>query len=155
MAIPPQQIADRVMAIGANKGKADALTIFVLAVLAGAFIALGSLFFIVVTTGNPSLGFGINRLMGGVCFSLGLVLVVVGGAELFTGNNLLAMAWASGSISTRDFLRHRVAGLSRECRQMSADCTAGRGGGTEPVASRDSGTDCGADRLSQGAFLAG
>lgn len=105
-AYAPQQIAERVTAIGATKGKAEALTIFVLAVLAGAFISLGALFYLVVTTGNPSLGFGINRLVGGVCFSLGLVLVVVGGAELFTGNNLLAMAWASGSISTRDLLRH-------------------------------------------------
>ena len=67
---------------------------------------MGALFFTVVTTGNTGLGFGVTRLLGGVSFSLGLVLVVVGGAELFTGNNLLAMAWASRLITTRDVLRN-------------------------------------------------
>jgi formate transporter len=105
-AYSPPQIAERVHAVGTTKANADALTILVLAVLAGAFISLGAMFFIVATTGNPDLGFGLNRVIGGTCFSLGLVLVVVGGAELFTGNNLMAMAWASGSISTRQLLRH-------------------------------------------------
>lgn len=105
-AYSPPQIAERVKSVGVTKANADSLTILVLAVLAGAFISLGALFFIVATSGNPNLGFGINRLVGGVCFSLGLILVVIGGAELFTGNNLMAMAWASGSITTRQLLRH-------------------------------------------------
>jgi formate/nitrite transporter len=77
----------------------------VLAVLAGAFIALGALFSLVVTTG-PGLSFGVTRLLAGLSFCLGLVLVLIAGAELFTGNNLLAMAWASGLIRTRDVLRN-------------------------------------------------
>jgi formate/nitrite transporter FocA (FNT family) len=73
--------------------------------LAGAFIALGALFFIVVVTHALS-GFGMTRLVGGVAFSLGLILVVIGGAELFTGNNLVAMAWASRRITSCELWRH-------------------------------------------------
>ena len=106
-AYQPSQIAQRVEEMGVAKAHADALTLFVLAVLAGAFISLGALFFTVVITGS-GLGFGATRLLGGLSFCLGLVLVlvVIGGAELFTGNNLLAMAWASKLISTRAVLRN-------------------------------------------------
>ena len=96
-AYPPQEIARRVERLGVAKARSDALTLLVLAVLAGAFISLGALFFTVVTTGS-TLGFGPTRLIGGVSFALGLILVVVAGAELFTGNNLIAMAWASITI---------------------------------------------------------
>lgn len=105
-AYSPAQIAERVRTLGGTKAQTDAISILVLAVLAGAFISLGALFFLVVTTGNPNLGFGFNRLIGGLSFSLGLILVVCGGAELFTGNNLMAMAWASGTVTTRQLLRH-------------------------------------------------
>ncbi|MDP3813789.1 formate/nitrite transporter family protein [Pseudomonas sp.] len=104
-AYQPSQIAQRVEEMGVAKAHADALSLFVLAILAGAFISLGALFFTVVITGN-NLGFGATRLLGGLSFCLGLVLVVIGGAELFTGNNLLAMAWASKLISTRAVLRN-------------------------------------------------
>src|SRR3972149_6221312 len=72
---------------------------------AGAFIALGAELFTVVTTAS-SLGYGATRLLGGAGFSLGLFLVVVAGAELFTGNNLLVMAWASGEGGAGRLLRH-------------------------------------------------
>jgi formate/nitrite transporter FocA (FNT family) len=52
------------------------------------------------------LGFAATRVLGGLVFSLGLVIVLVGGAELFTGNNLIVMAWASGKVSTKDVLRN-------------------------------------------------
>lgn len=104
-ALPPQEIARKVATVGVAKARGNALTIFVLAVLAGAFIALGALFFTVVITG-ADLGFGINRLLGGLSFSLGLILVVVAGAELFTGNNLMGMAWAAGLIGGRDVARN-------------------------------------------------
>ncbi|MDQ7843178.1 MAG: formate/nitrite transporter family protein [Armatimonadota bacterium] len=106
-ALPPQEIARRVATVGVAKARGNALTLALLAVLAGAFIALGALFFTVVITG-PSLGFGITRFFGGLSFSMGLVLVVVAGAELFTGNNLLAMAWASGLIGMREVARNWV-----------------------------------------------
>lgn len=94
-AYPPQEIARKVERLGVAKAHADTLTVLVLAVLAGAFISLGALLFTVVVT-ESSFGFGPTRLLGGVSFCLGLILVVVAGAELFTGNNLIAMAWASG-----------------------------------------------------------
>jgi formate/nitrite transporter len=93
--------------LGVAKARTDAVTLVALAVLAGAFISLGALFFTVVVT-KADLGFGVTRLLGGLSFSLGLILVVVAGAELFTGNNLLAMAWASRLIGTREVMRNWV-----------------------------------------------
>ena len=104
---PPRQIARDVESLGVAKANTDALTLLVLAVLAGAFISLGALFSTVVVT-DARLGFGVTRLLGGLSFCLGLILVVVAGAELFTGNNLLAMAWASGLVGTRKVLRNWV-----------------------------------------------
>lgn len=92
-AYAPAQIAMRVREVGVTKATMPVLTMFALAILAGAFIALGALFFTITmttgTTGQPP-AFGLMRLTGGITFSLGLILVVVGGAELFTGNNLIA-----------------------------------------------------------------
>ena len=76
-----------------------------LGILAGAFIAFGAMFFTLVMT-DHNMGFGPARLLGGVAFSLGLILVVVGGAELFTGNNLIVMAWADRKVSTMQLLRN-------------------------------------------------
>ncbi len=107
-AYAPAQIAMRVREVGVTKAAMPVLTMFALAVLAGAFIALGALFYtITMTTGKGvAVPFGLHRLAGGVAFSLGLVLVVVGGAELFTGNNLIAMAWASGRVTTQQIMRN-------------------------------------------------
>lgn len=104
-AYPPQEIARKVERLGVAKARTDTLTMLVLAMLAGAFISIGALFFTVVVT-DSSFGFGATRLLGGLSFSLGLVLVVVAGAELFTGNNLIALAWASRLIGTREVLRN-------------------------------------------------
>jgi formate transporter len=108
-AYAPAQIAMRVREVGVTKATMPVLTMFALAVLAGAFIALGALFFTITmttgTTGQPTV-FGLMRLAGGITFSLGLILVVVGGAELFTGNNLIAMAWASGRVTTQQVIRN-------------------------------------------------
>jgi formate/nitrite transporter FocA (FNT family) len=93
-AYPPQAIARKVERLGVAKARADTLTLLVLAVLAGAFISLGALLSTVVVT-ESGLGFGPTRLLRGVSLCLGLILVVVAGTELFTGNNLIALAWAS------------------------------------------------------------
>ena len=106
-AYPPQEIARKVERLGVAKAHADTLTLLVLAVLAGAFISLGAMLFTVVVT-DSTLGFGPTRLLGGLSFCLGLILVVLAGAELFTGNNLLAMAWASRLIGTRAVLRNWI-----------------------------------------------
>lgn len=104
-AYTPAQIAERVTTMGVTKAKADALTLLVLAFMAGVYIALGAMLYTVVIT-DTGLGFGFTRLIGGLSFCLGLILVVIGGAELFTGNNLLAMAWAGNFITTRELLRN-------------------------------------------------
>lgn len=104
-AYTPDQIALRVEKVGIVKARMPALPLFALSVLAGAFIALGAMFFTVAVTGS-SLGFGPTRVLGGVVFSLGLVLVVVGGAELFTGNVLMVLGWADGKVTTRALLRN-------------------------------------------------
>lgn len=103
----PREIADRVQSVGVVKARLPLLQTVMLGVLAGAFIGLGALYCTLVTS-DASLGFAASRLAGGVCFSLGLLAVVVAGAELFTGNNLLAMAWAEGIISSKEVLRNWV-----------------------------------------------
>ncbi|WP_020677359.1 formate/nitrite transporter family protein [Geopsychrobacter electrodiphilus] len=103
----PKEIAARVETIGVAKAHLPLIPMLMLSVLAGAFIGLGALYFVIVKS-DPNLGFAAKQVLGGVTFSLGLILVIVAGAELFTGNNLLAMAWADGKISTRELLRNWV-----------------------------------------------
>ncbi|KPK08808.1 MAG: formate transporter FocA [Anaerolineae bacterium SG8_19] len=117
-ALLPAEMALRAEKIGVSKAHMSLFTMFALGVLAGIFIALGAIFATTVTaptmgvdpaTGAPLakwLPFGITKLIGGVSFCLGLILVVVAGAELFTGNNLIIMAWANRRISTSSLLRN-------------------------------------------------
>lgn len=100
----PAEIAHLVDTKGVVKAEAPAFTTAVLGVVAGAFIALGGMLSTVVATGS-ALGFGPTRLLAGVAFSLGLILVVVAGAELFTGNNLVVMSWVSRRVTWRRLLR--------------------------------------------------
>ncbi len=103
----PSEMARRAEQVGVNKATMPAGTVFVLAILAGAFIGLGAMFATVVTTGAAGvLPFGVTKLLGGIVFSLGLILVVVAGAELFTGNNLIVMAVASGHVTYAQLLRN-------------------------------------------------
>jgi formate/nitrite transporter len=106
-ALLPAEMATRAEYLGVRKAEAPALTMFILAVLAGAFIALGAVFATTVAAGTSAeLPFGLSKLLIGFVFCLGLILVIVGGAELFTGNNLIVMAWASGKVSTQNLLRN-------------------------------------------------
>jgi len=104
-AFAPAQIAERVNELGVAKARLPILSTLMLGGLAGAFIGLGALFFVLVQS-DASLGFAARRVLGGTVFALGLLLVVVAGAELFTGNNLLAMAWADGKLTTLQVLRN-------------------------------------------------
>jgi formate transporter len=104
-AYSPKQIAGRVKDFCIVKANLPLLPLAMLGVLAGAFIGLGALMFTLVAS-DEGLGFAAARLLGGLSFSLGLVLVTVAGAELFTGNNLLVMAWADGCVTTRQVLRN-------------------------------------------------
>lgn len=106
-AYAPAEVALRVATAGVAKARLATLPLLMLGFLAGAFIGLGSMLFLIVQA-DASLGLAGRQLLGGLVFSLGLVLVIVAGAELFTGNNLLAMAWADGLITSRELLRNWV-----------------------------------------------
>jgi formate transporter len=108
-ALLPAEMAAKAAEIGVRKAGLGVVPMFVLAVLAGAFIALGAAFATTVSAGTSGvIPYGFVRLVAGLSFSLGLILVIVGGAELFTGNNLLAMAWASRRISTGSVVRNWI-----------------------------------------------
>jgi formate transporter len=115
----PAEMATRAEYLGVRKAEMPAFTMLMLSILAGAFIALGAIFATTVAAGgmtitdasgavtySTGLPFGVTRLLTGLVFCLGLILVVVGGAELFTGNNLIVMAWASGKVTGRALLRN-------------------------------------------------
>ena len=106
-AFSPREVAQRIDAIGVAKARLPLRAMSLLAVLAGAFIGLGSTVYLLVGS-DPALPFAASRLLGGIVFALGLLLVVVAGAELFTGNNLIAMAWASRRLGTGEVLRNWV-----------------------------------------------
>ena len=105
-ALLPAEIAEKAEGVGVHKARLDVLSLVALAILAGAFIALGSMFATTVLAGADGvIPFGVSRLLAGIVFGLGLILVVLGGAELFTGNNLMVMAWAAGKVGLREMLR--------------------------------------------------
>lgn len=99
-ALVPPEMATKAETIGVRKAHLRWPIMFMLSVLAGAFIGLGAMFSTTVIAGGSDMPYGIMRLLSGFVFSLGLILVVVGGAELFTGNNLIVMAWADHKVST-------------------------------------------------------
>jgi formate transporter len=105
-ALPPVEMARKAEQVGVVKAGMSIANTFALSVLAGAFIALGAIFATTVTAGGADVPFGVLRLLGGLAFSLGLILVIVAGAELFTGNNLIVMAWASGRVRTSQVARN-------------------------------------------------
>jgi len=105
-ALLPPEMAARAEQIGVEKTRLDTLSLMALALLAGAFIGFGSMFSVVVTAGaDDVMPYGVTRLLAGLVFSLGLILVIVGGAELFTGNNLMVMACASRRVGVGEVLR--------------------------------------------------
>jgi formate/nitrite transporter len=106
-AYSPAEIKEAVEKVGVKKTNLPFLASLMLAVIAGGSIGLGALYYTIIVS-DPGLSFAAARVMGGLAFSLGLVIVLVGGAELFTGNNLIVMAWASGNVSTREMLRNWV-----------------------------------------------
>jgi formate/nitrite transporter len=111
-AIVPAAMAVRAEDSGVRRAATDPLTILVLSILGGAFVAFGAVFATTVTAGTASIAaadggaamsaglpYGISRLLSGVVFCVGLIMVIVGGAELFTGNTLIVMAWASRKVT--------------------------------------------------------
>ncbi|TLN04864.1 formate/nitrite transporter family protein, partial [bacterium] len=115
----PSEMARKAETVGTAKANAGAFYLFVLAVLAGAFIAMGAMFATTVLAGGITISapdgakafsaawpYGVTRMLGGLAFSLGLIMVVVGGAELFTGNSLMIIAWMDRKITLGSMLRN-------------------------------------------------
>jgi formate/nitrite transporter len=100
-------MAERMEDVGVRKAHLGFWSMFALAVLAGAFIGLGAEFSTLAVT-DSGLGFGLSKVLGGLVFSLGLILVVIAGAELFTGNNLIIMAWVSGKLTLGQVMRNWI-----------------------------------------------
>lgn len=106
-AYSPPEIEDAIEKVGVTKANLPFVPCFMLGVVAGAGIGLGALYYSIVAS-DATLPFAVIRVLGGLVFSLGLAIVLVGGAELFTGDNLVIMAWASRRISTVALLRNWV-----------------------------------------------
>lgn len=105
-ALLPEEVARKAEEAGCVKAGRDALTLLTLATLAGAFIALGAMLSTLAAADiGTLLPHGLARLVIGAAFSLGLVLVVVCGAELFTGDVLMTIAWASRRLGGAAMLR--------------------------------------------------
>ncbi|GAB4580772.1 MAG: formate transporter FocA [Anaerolineales bacterium] len=108
-ALLPAEMAKRAEYIGVSKAEAPFVKVFFLSILAGAFIGMGAIFATTVSAGTAGvLPYGVARLLTGLVFCLGLILVIVGGAELFTGNNLIVMAWAGRKVTTAQLMRNWV-----------------------------------------------
>ncbi|MDZ4743268.1 MAG: formate/nitrite transporter family protein [Verrucomicrobiota bacterium] len=101
----PKEIAERVDKLGITKARLPLLPMSALGIMAGGFIGLGSMFYTLVVS-DPTLNFTLARVIGGLAFSLGLILVVIAGAELFTGNNLLVMALVSRKITFFELIKN-------------------------------------------------
>jgi formate/nitrite transporter len=104
-AYAPAQMAVRVEKAGIVKSNRDFFSMFTLAMMAGVFIGLGAAFF-TYTIHDSTLSVGLTKLIGGFVFSLGLILVIITGAELFTGNNLIVMAFVNRKITLAQLLRN-------------------------------------------------
>jgi formate transporter len=114
-------MAKRAEYIGLRKAETTAMTLLSLDLLAGAFIVLGAIFSTTIATCSISIKeasgetafvadfpYGLNRLLTGLVFYLGVIIVVVGGAELFTGDNLIVKTWARGKVTTLALLHNWV-----------------------------------------------
>jgi formate transporter len=102
----PPQMAERAAETGVGKATKAAYKSFLLAISAGIHIGIAFVFYTVVTTGAHDLPYGVTKLLGGIAFSLGLILVVITGGELFTSTVLTLVAKASGKISWRQLMKN-------------------------------------------------
>lgn len=105
--LAPADIEAKAEALGVSKTKMSFKQSFMLSIMAGAFISMGAMFFLLIVS-DSALPFAAQRLIGGCLFSLGLLLVVVCGAELFTGNTMIVMSAASKKISWSAVLKNWV-----------------------------------------------
>jgi len=102
----PKETAIRVSGSGVAKTRTAPASVFVLALLAGMFIAFGAIFATTVAAAGGALPYGVSKILGGIVFCLGLILVIGAGAELFTGNTLIVVSWMDGETSLRALLNN-------------------------------------------------
>jgi formate/nitrite transporter len=103
----PGDVAANFIGVSRSKASLSSPTMQILALLAGAYIAFGAILFTIITNDlAPILGDGLTRMIGGVSFALGLVMVVIGGAELFTGNSLIVTGFLEKKVSFNELLRN-------------------------------------------------
>ncbi|WP_432452227.1 MULTISPECIES: formate transporter FocA [unclassified Agarivorans] len=95
----PPQMAEKAAEVGESKATKDPFKAFMLALTAGVHIGIAFVFYTTVTTGAGDMPWGFTHLIGGLAFSLGLILVIITGGELFTSSVLTLVAKASGKIS--------------------------------------------------------
>lgn len=103
----PEEIVQQTLNTSVKKVKKPFITSFLLGILAGSFIGIGALFYTIVKA-DPTYSFATKQIFGGFVFSIGLILVVIAGAELFTGNNLIAIGWAEKRVSTKQMIRNWI-----------------------------------------------
>lgn len=104
-AFTPAEVAEKIKTVGVDKANMSIIPLVILSLMAGAFISFAAMYYTVVMTGAGD-AYGLARLMGGVVFALGFILVVIAGAELFTGNTLVVMAYAKGQVSFTALMRN-------------------------------------------------
>lgn len=104
-AFTPAEVAERVKTVGVDKANMSIIPLVILSLMAGAFISFAAMYYTVVMTGAGD-AYGMARLTGGLVFALGFILVVIAGAELFTGNTLVVMAYAKGQVSFASLMRN-------------------------------------------------
>ena len=121
--IMPSEMAARAEQSGVRRVSTDLVTVLVLSIIGGAFISFGAIFATTVSAGTGGLPYGVAKLLTGIAFTVGFVTVIVAGAELFTGNNLIVMAWASGKVKTRGLLLNWLVTFVGNC--AGAVATAG------------------------------
>lgn len=106
-AYTPAEIARKAEQVGIAKASLSFRNIAMLAILAGAFVALGGIAYLTVTTDVQG-GYGVTQLLGGLIFNMGLLLCSVAGSELFTGNSLLIIPFMTRKISLKQMVRNWV-----------------------------------------------
>lgn len=104
-AYEPSEIAERVLSIGVKKTRYPAYKTIVLGLMGGTFISFGALYELYVLA-HPDIGSSVSILLAPMFYAVGYILAFVAGAEIFTTNNLSAMAWASGKVSLWDITRN-------------------------------------------------
>lgn len=121
-ALTPQQITEYTKNVGIAKANKPFIPQLLMGILAGAYIGFGAMFYTLIKSDKETLGFALTNILCGVAFSVGLILVVIAGAELFTGNNLLTIAWAEKKIKTKAMLRNWGIIIGANC--IGAVCLA-------------------------------